>query len=153
MHLKIFADDQSKRGCISCLDMSSRSTSIPHHTSISSNTSSQQSQSQSQAQIQQGGHQQPQTLTAQQLAERVISPASVLFQGNSAPPPPRTNVQERRSYTDMDRRHPSSFQQLEKVWCFFPARRNRSNSNTGHSWAKGHMPPSTKAGIDRLANS
>src|ERR1700709_2618878 len=94
---------------------SARSTSIPHRTSVSSNTSSQHSQSQSQSQSQQGSRQQPHRLTAQQLADRVISPASVLFQGGSAPPPARTNVQERRSYTDMDRRHPSSFQQLEKV--------------------------------------
>lgn len=88
---------------------SSRSTSIPHRTSVSSNTSSQHSHSQSQSRPQ------PQRLTAQQLADRVISPGSVLFQGTSAPPPARTNVQDRRSYTDMDRRHPSSFQQLEKV--------------------------------------
>ncbi|KIW73430.1 serine/threonine-protein kinase pef1 [Phialophora macrospora] len=96
---------------------SSRSTSIPHRSSISSNTSSQhsQSQSQSQPQSQSGSRPQPQRLTAQQLAERVISPASVLFQGTTAPPPARTNVQDRRSYTDMDRRHPSSFQQLEKL--------------------------------------
>ncbi|KAK7892999.1 negative regulator of the PHO system [Exophiala xenobiotica] len=85
--------------------MSARSTSIPHRTSISSTTSSQPSHSISRTQ-------QPQRLTAQQLAERVISPTSVLFPSGSAPP---SRLQDRRSYTDMDRKHPSSFQQLEKL--------------------------------------
>ncbi|KIX06030.1 serine/threonine-protein kinase pef1 [Rhinocladiella mackenziei CBS 650.93] len=87
--------------------MSSRSTSIPHRTSVSSTTSSQSSQP----------HQripQPQRLTAQQLAERVISPGSVLFQYSAAPPPGRDRLLH-RGYTEMDRRHPSSFQQLEKL--------------------------------------
>ncbi|KAK5234482.1 negative regulator of the PHO system [Exophiala xenobiotica] len=85
--------------------MSARSTSIPHRTSISSTTSSQPSHSISRTQ-------QPQRLTAQQLAERVISPTSVLFPSGTAPP---SRLQDRRSYTDMDRKHPSSFQQLEKL--------------------------------------
>ncbi|KIW49476.1 serine/threonine-protein kinase pef1 [Exophiala xenobiotica] len=85
--------------------MSARSTSIPHRTSVSSTTSSQPSHSLSRPQ-------QPQRLTAQQLAERVISPTSVLFPPGAAPP---SRLQDRRSYTDMDRKHPSSFQQLEKL--------------------------------------
>jgi hypothetical protein len=88
------------------LVMSARSTSIPHRTSISSTTSSQPSHSISRTQ-------QPQRLTAQQLAERVISPTSVLFPSGTAPP---SRLQDRRSYTDMDRKLPSSFQQLEKVY-------------------------------------
>ncbi|KAI1607874.1 non-specific serine/threonine protein kinase [Exophiala viscosa] len=88
--------------------MSSRSTSIPHRTSISSATSSTPSQSSH-------SHprpQQPHKLTAQELADRVISPRSILFQYGSTPPP---RPQVRRQYTEMDRRHPSSFQQLEKL--------------------------------------
>merc|ERR1712230_190079 len=80
-------------------------TSIPHRTSVSSTTSSQPSHPLSRPQ-------QPQRLTAQQLAERVISPTSVLFPPGAAPP---SRLQDRRSYTDMDRKHPSSFQQLEKL--------------------------------------
>lgn len=97
--------------------MSSRSTSIPHRTSVSSTTSSQpsqSSQSQSKSQPHQRSHH-PQRLTAQQLAERVISPGSVLFAHSPAPPPGRERLQQRRSLAEMDRRHPSSFQQLEKV--------------------------------------
>ncbi|KAL2441157.1 Negative regulator of the PHO system [Exophiala dermatitidis] len=94
--------------------MSSRSTSIPHRSSVSSTTSSQPQPSQ-------GTHnphrtQPPQRLTAQQLAERVISPASLLFRSGSAPPSGRDLLQpQRRTSRQMDRRHPSSFQQLEKL--------------------------------------
>ncbi|EXJ89528.1 CMGC/CDK/CDK5 protein kinase [Capronia epimyces CBS 606.96] len=92
--------------------MSSRSTTIPHRSSVSSTTSSQPPQtSHSQSRTQQ-----PQRLTAQQLAERVISPASILFPHGSTPPPGRDRLQaQRRSPFPMDRRHPSSFQQLEKL--------------------------------------
>ncbi|KIX92590.1 serine/threonine-protein kinase pef1 [Fonsecaea multimorphosa CBS 102226] len=94
--------------------MSSRSTSIPHRTSVSSTTSTQHSQTQSLAPTQQRSRPQPQRITAQQLAERVISPASLLFPGGT-PPFRREHQQERPLRTDMDRRHPSSFQQLEKL--------------------------------------
>ncbi|KIV80546.1 serine/threonine-protein kinase pef1 [Exophiala sideris] len=88
--------------------MSSRSTSIPHRTSISSTTSSAPSQSSHSH----SRPQKPHRLTAQELADRVISPRSILFQYGTTPPP---RPQARRQYTEMDRRHPSSFQQLEKL--------------------------------------
>ncbi|KAK5052497.1 negative regulator of the PHO system [Exophiala bonariae] len=94
--------------------MSSRPTSasIPHRTSISSTASSQPSQPSQQSRAQ--SQPQPQKLTAQQLAERVISPGSILFQHSAAPLPARQRLQE-RGHAEMDRRHPSSFQQLEKL--------------------------------------
>ncbi|RVX72473.1 Negative regulator of the PHO system [Exophiala mesophila] len=90
--------------------MSSRSTSttIPHRSSISSTTSSHHSHPS------QSSRPNPPSLTAQQLAERVISPGSVLFQHSVSAPSARRRVPERGN-TAMDRRHPSSFQQLEKL--------------------------------------
>ncbi|OAP65209.1 CMGC/CDK/CDK5 protein kinase [Fonsecaea erecta] len=88
--------------------------SARRRTMISSTTSTQHSQTPSQAPTQQRSRPQPQRLTAQQLAERVISPASLLFPGGT-PPFRRETQQERPPRPEMDRRHPSSFQQLEKL--------------------------------------
>lgn len=134
--------------------MSTRSTSIPHRTSVSSTTSSHPSQpSQHPSQRSSQTHPHPRVqppLTAQQLAERVISPSSVLFPPGTAPP---SRLQGRRSYTDMERRHPSSFQQLEKVRWVSRLGRNSSRANVSTSWVRERMPQSTKAATDRRANS
>lgn len=129
--------------------MSSRSTSttIPHRTSVSSTTSSHHSHPS------QSSRPNPPSLTAQQLAERVISPGSVLFQHSAAPPSARRRVPE-RAIAVMDRRHPSSFQQLEKVCRDFGFPSFYSCVSRALirscSWVRGPTPPFTKAAIDKL---
>lgn len=49
-----------------------------------------------------------------QIADKLISPSSILFSQRNRPPGLRPS-HVRAISDDMDRRHPSSFQQLEKV--------------------------------------
>ena len=86
-----------------------------------------QSQAQSQSQSQSQSHSQstsaipqstgqPQGQSIQEVVRRIVSPGSILFQHQ--PPPLVTRQRTQRPPTqsvDMDRRHPSSFQQLEKL--------------------------------------
>lgn len=59
----------------------------------------------------------PQKSTTRQYVERIISPGSILFRYTEVPELTRQRLQTatRVKVPDMDRRHPSSFQQLEKV--------------------------------------
>lgn len=78
------------------------SKALPHRLSVSSSSSQTRSQ--------------PQRPTPQQIVERITSPGTVLFQHSQNPPPGRLRTQGQSSRADMDnRRHPSSFQQLEKA--------------------------------------
>lgn len=55
-------------------------------------------------------------LTTHEVVRRIISPGSVLFQHQPPPPVTRQRLQEPTPQpANMDRRHPSSFQQLEKL--------------------------------------
>jgi hypothetical protein len=52
--------------------------------------------------------------SALQIADKLVSPGSILFSQRTRPPPLQPS-HVRAVSDDMDRRHPSSFQQLEKV--------------------------------------
>jgi hypothetical protein len=52
--------------------------------------------------------------SALQIADKLVSPGSILFSQRNRPPGLRPS-HVRAVSDDMDRRHPSSFQQLEKV--------------------------------------
>lgn len=49
------------------------------------------------------------------IVRRIVSPGSVLFQNQPPPPCTRDRQQQPPQPANMDRRHPSSFQQLEKL--------------------------------------
>lgn len=81
----------------------------------------------------------------EELLKRIVSPGSELFKYQ-----PRTSRPQslqwppvKNSWADMDsRRHPSSFQQLEKVHdSLCDSFRNKFTADTSHSWEKGPMPP------------
>lgn len=90
------------------LDMSDSSRPLPHRSSVSSSTSSQTNTT----------TQPLQRTTAQSFLSRVTAPGTLLYQHSQIQPPGKTWAQETLQKTPEvmnNRRHPSSFQQLEKV--------------------------------------
>ncbi|ETN39589.1 serine/threonine-protein kinase pef1 [Cyphellophora europaea CBS 101466] len=92
---------------------------LPHRSSVSSTTSSHNNQHSTQYAQSTAQSQQPlQRPTVQSFLDRVTSPGTVLYQHSRVPPPGKTWAQEtlKNNPKVMDnRRHPSSFQQLEKL--------------------------------------
>ena len=84
----------------------SRSTSVA---SGSSNTAPQ-------ASVRPSKQQTTITHSAVELVRRIVSPSSILFENQPLPAPTRQRISgPPHRQANMDRRHPSSFQQLEKL--------------------------------------
>lgn len=119
----------------------SRSISV---TSGSSGSASVPSQTQQQSNI---------SRTAVEFVRRIVSPSSILFADQPLPAPTRQHIAgpPHRQAT-MDRRHPSSFQQLEKLGEGTYATVSYG-VEVGWSWSADTTCRSTKDVTDRLVNS
>ena len=70
-----------------------------------------------------------------QITDQLVAPSDILEYDR---PTKRTQANPDLSSQGMDKRHPSSFQQLEKVR-LCPSRPRRPATNTCYSWAREHM--------------
>lgn len=120
---------------------STSTSSLPHRTSVSSSapstsssnataaaataaespaTSAERAQVQTRADTQSAfaatvAQSRSQVLPTHEIVRRIVSPGSVLFQSQPPPACTRERKQQPPQPANMDRRHPSSFQQLEKL--------------------------------------